>query len=143
MIGSYLVYFFLLAGFQPLETVHLTINISGIETGRGVLQIAFFDSEMAYENEKPIFTKTIPKNKLKNGKLTCTFDISPGNYGVTALDDEDGDGKMKYNRLRLPREGFGFGNYESKGCRKPSFSDFAMQLNRDTATLTIKLRYFL
>ena len=57
------------------------------------------------------------------------------------LDDENDDGKMNYNFLGAPKEGYGFCNYEHTGFGKPDFSNFAVDINHGLNKLKVNMQY--
>jgi uncharacterized protein (DUF2141 family) len=74
--------------------------------------------------------------------MRVRFTLEPGIYGLSLLDDENKDGKMEYNFLRLPREGFGFSDYYHTGFTKPKFDSFKFNIDQNQKRIiTIRIRY--
>ncbi|HRQ31448.1 MAG TPA: DUF2141 domain-containing protein [Saprospiraceae bacterium] len=117
------------------------IQAEGVKDHDGKLIVAVFSSQTDFDNEKTCYEEEFEKTALQNGKLTFQIDLPPGIYGITILDDEDGDKKMKYNALGIPREGFGIVNLETTGLRKPKFSDFCFNLSKNQGRRKVKMRY--
>jgi len=127
---------------QNTEKAKLTIIITNIRNNEGVIKLGFFRDSKAFEDEIPAKTVIIEKDKLNNGKLTYTCYLTPGIWGVSALDDEDKDGDMSYNFFGYPTEGYGFADYYHTGLSKPTFSSFKFTLSKgQSKTVTIKIRY--
>src|ERR1700731_1629727 len=60
---------------------------------------------------------------IHNGSATCEFNRIPaGIYAVTVLHDEDSDGKMRFNWIGMPTEGYGFSNNAKATLFAPSFN---------------------
>ncbi len=121
----------------------MVLSISNISDDKGQLCIAVFSSEDDFKAEKPCYEKQIDKQKVIHHQLIVEIPFHSGHYGVSVLDDSNYDGKMQYNLICIPREGFGFSNYFHRGLSKPVFSDFAFYLEKnETKTLNIRMRYY-
>jgi uncharacterized protein (DUF2141 family) len=119
------------------------VRITGLKNKIGVIQLAVFTSQKNFENELATIEKTFPKEDAVNGELVVVIELKPGTYGLALLDDEDCNGKMKYNILGLPLEGFGFSNFKSTGFSKPSFSDFSFLAGNEKMVVHVNMRYVL
>jgi uncharacterized protein (DUF2141 family) len=76
--------------------------------------------------------------------MTVQFALEPGVYGLCLLDDENNNGKMEYNFLGMPKEGFGFSDHYHTGITKPKFDSFKFTLSKNQdKDVTIKVRYIL
>ena len=83
------------------------------------------------------------KKDFYDGRLTVKIPVEAGVYGLSVLDDENGSGKMEYNFLGIPKEGFGFSNFSLKKMRKPKFNDFAFEItNKEVKDIQVVLKYF-
>jgi uncharacterized protein (DUF2141 family) len=68
--------------------------------------------------------------------------LRPGTYAVAVLHDENENGKMDFNFLGMPLEGYGFSNDASALFGPPSFANAAFRLLPRSSALTISARYF-
>jgi len=84
--------------------------------------------------------KTVSKSQASGGKLTVSYDLKPGTYGIAILDDENSNGKMDYGMV-LPKEGFGFSDYYHTGMSSPTFDKFDFTLKNENRSVQIKVRY--
>ena len=123
------------------QQLTVIIQAENVKDHNGKLIVAVFPSQTDFENEKTCYERIFEKTTVKNGKITLRIELPPGIYGITLLDDEDGDKKMKYNVLGIPREGFGIVNLETTGFRKPKFSDFSFNLCKNQDRRKVKMRY--
>jgi uncharacterized protein (DUF2141 family) len=74
--------------------------------------------------------------------MRVRFTLEPGIYGLSLLDDENSNGKMEYNFLGIPKEGFGFSDYYHKGLKRPKFESFKFSIDKgQTKKLTVRIRY--
>lgn len=139
-----------MAGFLMLfvqssktDTHLLSIEISGIRNDKGVLQVGVFMSQESFREEKPEYEFTQLKRGVENGRIVLRTELPEGKYGISVLDDENDDGRMNYNILGIPREGFGFSDYTHRGMKKPRFDNFSFDLRPEKNTVKVKMRYML
>lgn len=120
----------------------LTIDVSGIRSSTGQLQIAIFETAEQFNDEKPAKTLYIDKSGLANGKKSIQVNLKPGTYAITVLDDEDKSKDMTYTWGIYPKEGVGFSNYKLQGLSKPDFSDFDFKITEDSKHVKVEIDYF-
>ena len=80
--------------------------------------------------------------KIKDGHATCVFNnLNPGSYAVVAMHDENNNGKMDYNFLGIPTEGYGFSSGATATFGAPSFDAAKFQYNGGVLKIPIPLKY--
>jgi len=109
----------------------LEVTVSNIRSNKGQLCVALFDSEEGFKKEQPCWEKTYSKSQIEQGEVVLTICVPPGIYGLSVLDDENMDGKMNYNRIGIPQEGFGFSDYQHKGLRRPALKNFTFSIEKN------------
>lgn len=125
------------------EKVPVEVSVDNLRSSKGSIVVSIFKNEKSFQQEIPDYEKSFSKKEIKKGKFNTTLLLPPGTYGIAILDDENQDRKMNYDFLGIPKEGYGFSNFEHTGYSKPKFSNFAFKLNKGKKTLKgIKLRYF-
>ncbi|WP_221269241.1 DUF2141 domain-containing protein [Mucilaginibacter sp. X5P1] len=116
------------------------VKITGIRSARGQLVLAVFKDQASYDAEKPCKTFLFDKKDLLNGSLTMKCELEAAVYGITLVDDENGNGKIDKNLIGIPKEGFGFSNFFMEKLKKPTFDDFKVDL-KSHPTIDIKVKY--
>jgi uncharacterized protein (DUF2141 family) len=120
----------------------LTIEIDEFRNSKeGNILIAIFTDQLNFTNDISFKNWIVPKEKLINGVFKETVKLPLGEYGIAILDDEDINGKMSYNFFGIPKEGYGFSDFNHSGFKKPMFSDFKFSVSDSTHIIRIKLRY--
>ena len=120
----------------------LTIEIDEFRNSKeGNILIAIFTDQLNFTNDISFKNWTVPKEKLIKGVFKETVKLPLGEYGIAILDDEDINGKMSYNFFGIPKEGYGFSDFNHSGFKKPMFSDFKFSVSDSTDIIRIKLRY--
>ena len=137
---------FLSLAFLIMSTTHaqnIELNISGIGSLEGRLLIGIFKDQESFRKELYYKQLIIPKSDVSEKSLTITLDMEPGVYGFTLLDDENSNGKMDFNFIGIPREGYGFAEYYHKGLTRPHFDLFKQEILKNKKyRFEIKIKYF-
>ena len=121
----------------------LDIYIQNISNTKGQLCIAVFIDEAEFRAEKTYWETKCPKELVINGSFELKIPIKPGKYGISILDDKNGNGKMEYTIFGIPREGFGFSNYYQSGLCRPTFEDFSFSIDKnEIKQIIVKMKYF-
>lgn len=137
-----LIFSFLLISYSVSGQV-MHVHIKNIHDLKGQLCIAVFTNESDFKAEKTFWETRCQKGHVVNGEYQILIPIQPGKYGISVLDDKNGDCKMEYNLFGIPREGFGFSGYYQKGIHLPHFSDFSFILEKnETKQISIIMKYF-
>jgi uncharacterized protein (DUF2141 family) len=130
--------------FEENQLVRIDLTIKEIRNNKGKIIIGFFKDNASFEKEIPFKGIEATKESLKNGVLSLNTQLEPGIYGAALLDDENSNGKMDYNLIGIPKEGFGFSNYYHKGFFKPKIYSFQFEVVASkSAKVEIIMRYLL
>ena len=125
-----------------LNAQSVEVTITGIRSEKGQIAIGVFIDNESFQKEEAFLDKKFVKNGISNGEMRVQFSLEPGTYGLSLLDDENSNGKMEYNFLGIPKEGFGFSDYYHKGLTKPKFDAFKFSIDQDQVRkITIRIRY--
>lgn len=116
-----------LFSFQ-LSSQTVEVCVKNIRNTKGQLCVALFKNDSDFVAEIPFWENKYCKSVIKDKMCRFIIPVLPGRYGLSVLDDENYDGKMNYNIIGLPTEGFGFSNYLHKGMRKPKFKYFSFDV---------------
>ena len=123
------------------QNVEITVN--GIKSEKGQIVVGVFPDDLSFRKEKVLLTTTVSKTDISDGTMSFSISLEPGLYGLSILDDENGDGKMEYRMLGIPKEGFGFSDYYHTGLKKPKFDSFKFTIDSDLVKkIIVKMRYF-
>jgi len=117
------------------------VKITGIRSGKGKIILNVFRNNETYDNQQPCKVFTFDKKELANGSLVVTCRLEPGIYGITLVDDENGNGKIDKNFIGMPKEGFGFSNFFMEKMKKPVFDDFKVDLKSPESKIVIRVKY--
>jgi len=118
------------------------VHITDIRSSDGVIAITIFKGGEGFpEDEKKAYKKLIVP--ISGGKAIAVFDDLPyGEYGVIYMHDENNNGKMDFNFIHIPKEGYGASNNAKASFGPPKYEDAKIILKQSTMQITVKTTYF-
>jgi uncharacterized protein (DUF2141 family) len=122
--------------------VDVELTIKNIRNTNGTIRVGFFKDNASFDKETAFKSVPSTKETRSNGVLKVKTQLEPGIYGASLLDDENNNGKMDYNFIGVPKEGFGFSNYYHSGFTKPKFEAFKFEVKAsNTPKIEMVIRY--
>jgi uncharacterized protein (DUF2141 family) len=120
--------------------IHVTIL--NIRNSLGTVDCALFNSPSGFPADTLRSALRLSAMKVPDRMGHCDFDdLPPGKYALVVLHDENMNGRVDYNWLGVPREGYGFSNNVHGKLGAPSFEQAAFLYDGKTLDLSISLRY--
>ena len=139
-----LVYVFVLAvlgaalvAAQTPAKCTLTVKVTGIRNIDGDVKIALRSGPdtIVQSRSAAIDAKTMT--------ATTIFDnLEPGTYGVATFHDENKNGKLDFNDVGVPVEGYGHSNNPARREGPPRFDETKFMLSESTTSIEIQLIYW-
>ena len=120
----------------------ISVIIKDIKTPNGQILMGIYKDDVSFDKEIAYKKVQAFKTKISNGTLVVEVKLEPGKYGISLMDDENFNGKMDYNFIGIPKEGFGFSNYYHTGLTKPKLKFFLFEVieNKNTK-VEVKMKY--
>ena len=126
--------------FANSQTINITIK--NVRSANGKFQVSIFASAEEFKADKPSHVQFFDKSNYKDKTCVISLKYKAGTYGISINDDENDNGKMDWNFLGMPKEGFGLSNYQIKGLSRPTFSDFSFPLKEnENKAVTVVMKY--
>jgi len=126
--------------FTEAQTIDIVIK--NIRNTKGQLCLAIFADEAGFKTETTCWNMNCLKKDIVKGEFHIQIPFRRGVWAFSVLDDENKSGKMEYNLIGMPREGFGFSNYFLTGLHKPLFKDFSFKIEQnETKAITVRMKY--
>ena len=121
----------------PAEAGTLRVTITGLESDRGSVRVALFDSEASFTRD----AREAAVLPIRSGRAEWVVrDLPPGRYAAAAFHDEDGDGDMDRGLFGIPREPYGF----TRGARgrfgPPAWADASVRVGDGVTTTRLPVR---
>jgi uncharacterized protein (DUF2141 family) len=99
----------------------LQIQVLGLRSNNGRVGCSLYNKADGFPRDESKIIKHVWA-PAQNNQATCSFTgLPPGTYAVAVFHDENSNGKMDYNFIGIPKEGFGFTNDPSVTVSAPSF----------------------
>lgn len=119
----------------------LEIAVEGLRSTKGDILICLTREETHF----PDCSGDPARRELKIAASAASAghidDIVPGNYALSLIHDENGNGKLD-TRLGIPREGIGFSRNPRLRFGPPKFADVRFPITGPSRT-TVNVKYFL
>ena len=151
MIKTAFIFYFLLIPFGNAITINIknssvpiviSVIIKDIKTSNGQILMGIYKDDVSFDKEIPYKKVQAFKTKIANGTLVVEVKLEPGKYGISLMDDENFNGKMDYNFIGIPKEGFGFSNYYHSGLSKPKLNSFLFEvIENKNMKVEVKMKY--
>lgn len=127
-----------LAQPAPAQPGSLTVNVTGLHSGKGKLVACLWRSKDGFPSceKSPAASRLVVPVTATAMALTFA-NVAPGSYAVTVHHDEDGNGRMKHNMIGMPAEGVGVSNNPGG---MPGFAKSLFRVGGNGA-ITVKMRY--
>ncbi len=124
----------------PCPGIH--VQVLNIRNSTGIVACALFESRIGFPTEYLHSASNIMAIKIRKQQARCDFeDIPPGTYAIVVIHDENMNGRLDYNLLHIPKEGYGFSNDAKSIIGTPSFSAASFPYDGQNLELTITLHY--
>ena len=126
--------------FAQNTTYDLEVVITGLRNNNGQLMISLSKGDTGFPNEN--YYRQLFISDFTSPQFTKTIKNIPyGNYAVSLLHDEDSNGKMKRNLIRLPKEGFAFSRNYKVIYRAPKYDEVNFDMDTVKKPIIIKIQY--
>lgn len=123
------------------EKAVLDIKISNIRNHKGVILLSVYTAPDQFPYH-PLKTYEVKKDSLAKGIIhTSIRDLSPGQYALGLLDDENRSGQMEYNMIGIPQEGFGFTNNPKLFLKRPDYDRVLFKIYPGINRIQLIVRY--
>lgn len=110
------------------------IVVTGIKENSGTIVISIHDSAESFRKHIPYRSVELA---VTGDKAVYHIRLKAGDYVFCVYHDVNGDGKLNTNAIGIPKEPFGFSNYDGKGP-PGNFKKHKVFID-GTATVTIPL----
>lgn len=138
---TFVILSFLLTISALTKAQDVQISIKDLKNTKGQVILNIYKSEASYDKEQAFKTLKFDKKNVQNGVLIIRLKLEIGEYGITMIDDENGNSELDKNFIKIPKEGFGFSDFFMEKLKKPTFQDFKKQIKEGSNNLSIRVKY--
>ncbi len=118
----------------------IRFEVVGLRSERGLLRCALYDAPEQFLEPDPPRSARSPAH---GGAAECVFSAGPpGEYAVSALHDEDGDGDLDRSLFGLPTEGYALSrDAQARRIGRPDWEDARFRHQGGVTRLRASIRY--
>ena len=128
------------AAAQQIEHGLLTLDVVGFrnDTGRAIIALVNRREQFLSREHEPFRSAAVAI--VENKARWVVENLPPGVYAISVFHDENNNGELDSNLLRIPKEDYGFSNDARKAFGPPAYEAASFQLDkpRQTVTITVK-----
>ncbi|MGC3943378.1 MAG: DUF2141 domain-containing protein [Chryseolinea sp.] len=117
---------------------NLIVKIQNLKNSNGDILIGLYDNPSNF----PRKVSTGKVVKVTEKEMEIEFqDLTPGDYAISVLHDENQNKDMDQGRLGIPKEGYGFSNDATGMMGPPSFRKARFHVPTGGSSITINMKY--
>ncbi|MEO0031777.1 MAG: hypothetical protein RIS94_1535 [Pseudomonadota bacterium] len=133
----------LLGANAPMGTT-VSINVSALRDASGFVRMCLTGNAALFPKKCDLDPAARKLSVKASDAGTVVFhDVPPGRYAIALLHDENGNGKMDWSFIGMPKEGFGFSRDAPVKLSAPKFDSAAFDVGGQPVRMTMKVRYLL
>lgn len=131
----------LLASATSLSgAAELTLTVDNIRNAKGSVTAVLFSNAGSFNSFDIKDAEGVVSQKAQSGEMTFSFhNLTPGDYAVSLLHDEDNDGDMDMSK-GIPEEGYAYSNNVGKND-EPKFKDASFSISTKPTSQQIDMIY--
>ena len=114
---------------------NLCLHIEGVKKQGGKLYISLFNTEKSYD-QRNVYRSLVANASSET--VSVDIGIPVGEYLFSIYQDNNDNGKLDTNLLGIPKEPFGFSNYNGKSA-PGGFKKHKVLVHETTGAITIHL----
>jgi uncharacterized protein (DUF2141 family) len=126
----------LLGMLLSTDTADLQLTFTGLEAGKGSLNVALFPSEGSFPDlNEDTYTARFP---VTAARMTYRFqDLPYGQYALAVYQDLNNNGKLDRNMWGVPKEPYAFSSDARAKWSAPTFAEAAFLIDRPELQLQL------
>ena len=126
---------------SPASAAELNVRLQGLRSARGLVHLCLTRHRDHFPDCAGDPT-AVKRSLSASAAGTFSVQLSPGDYALSVVHDENGNGKFDTTFLGLPKEGFAFSNDAQPGLASPSFQAAAFEVGHGPATASMHVQYW-
>jgi len=115
----------LVMSISCFSQVAVKLKVESISTNGGQIYVSIFNNEQTYKGREPYLSFVINSDTIIASK---DLNLPIGQYVFSIYQDSNGNGKLDANLFGIPKEKFGFSNYNGKSA-PGSFKQHKVEIN--------------
>jgi len=117
------------------------VKLTNLKSDEGKLSVSIYNDPKTFPKTTGMLEEKIVED-FRDGECTLSFTgLKPGTYAVAGLHDENGDGKMNFNLIGIPKEGYCFSNNVMPKLRAAKWDESKFILKDSNIHIEIEMKY--
>ena len=113
----------------------VNLELRNVRELSGKIYLAIYNSEITYKEEKPFKSYILESS---SSIICITEKLPEGYYLVSGFQDLNGNGKLDFTFIGIPKEPIGLSNYNGMGI-PGGFEKMKIKVTEDNQTIIIKM----
>jgi len=126
-----------LAAQTAARSASLTVKITAIRNADGNLRVA-----LRRDENTVVQGRTVDIDPKTLTAKVAFENVPEGSYDIAVVHDENKNGKLDFNEMGMPIEGYGFSNNPAKRMGPAPFDETKFALNAPSTSIEIALVYW-
>ncbi len=129
-----------LAGItDPPVSGTLRITVENVKESQGKILLAVYADDRSFLSE--VTYRSVHQEVSQSGVVTVEVpDLPYGNYAISLFHDENNNGKIDTNFMKIPKEPYGFSNNARGVFGPPKFRDARFSFAEAAQEIRIEIR---
>ena len=117
------------------------VKLTNLKSNEGKLSVSIYNVPETFPKNHGMLEQQIIDN-FTEGEFIITFaGLATGEYAVAGLHDENGDEKMNFNLIGMPKEGYCFSNNVMPKLRAARWEESKFVVEKSEILIEIEMRY--
>lgn len=122
---------------QSAAKCTITVKVTGIHGTDGNVKVNLWSDPATVAQSR------VAEIDAKTMTATAAFEnMAPGTYSVSVIHDLNNNGKLDFNEMGMPVEGYGHSNNPAQRMGPPNFEETKFTVNQPARSVEIKLIYW-
>ena len=113
-----------------LSAAEVSLVVKNLKHHQGSIRVAIYDSAESFLKPGKVVAVCNSEGRIiKEARVVC--ELEPATYAAAVFHDENGNGRLDSNFMRMPQEGYGFSNNAKGSLGPPEYKDAAFPVVGD------------
>ena len=139
-----LLFLILNSGTALMQDQHdkvVVVDLTDIRSREGKIIISIYDDPETFPDDEEMMEQRILKD-ITGETMKIRFEqLTTGTYAIAAMHDENGDEKMNFNLMGMPKEGYCFSNNVRPKLRRPRWDEAKFKVGEKDTLIRIEMKY--
>jgi len=128
-----------MTSLDTTEVGTLQITVENVKKSQGKIMLAVYSEEENFLSD--ITYRSVQHEVNQSGKVSLEIaDLPYGKYAISLYHDENNNGELDANFMKIPKEPYGFSNNARGMFGPPKFKDAQFSFDTTTSEIRIEIK---